>query len=97
MAATHLVALPNTPHPQQAPESAAQHIRRLQMEARSLAREEVEVLVSDLCAMAERVSEMGQAGDAYPIGVRELAPHIQDDIMRSVNIIRAIMDRTSHN
>jgi hypothetical protein len=60
-------------------ESGAQRIRRLQHEARMLAREQVEVFARDLDAVAARAGEIADGGDAYPAGVRELASRIAAD------------------
>jgi hypothetical protein len=45
-------------------ETGAQRIKRLQQEARVLAREQVETLARDLEEMAQRATEIAEGGDA---------------------------------
>jgi hypothetical protein len=76
------------------PEPAAQRVRRLQQEARILAREQVEILARDLNALAARAAEIAEGGDAYPAGVREMASRIAADLPQKTQGLMAIMDRT---
>ena len=95
--ASHLIAVPmSAALPAVAPSGAAElnhRIRLLQQEARSLAREEVDRLASDMSVLAERAGEVAETGDAFPPGIRELAVRIEQDIARHVKVLRAIMDR----
>ena len=76
------------------PESTAQRVRRLQDEARILAREQVESLDRDLEAMALRAQEIAEGGDAYPPGVRELASRIAADLPQKAQTLRMILGRS---
>src|ERR1700739_3556216 len=49
-------------------ETAAQRVQRLQLEARTLAKEQVESLADDLNAMASRAAEIAAGGSVYPVG-----------------------------
>ncbi len=77
------------------PESTGQRVRRLQLEARILAREQVEILSRDFNALAARAAEIAEGGDAYPAGVRELASRIAADLPQKAQNMMSIMDRTS--
>jgi hypothetical protein len=77
------------------PETTAQRVRRLQDEARMLAREQVEILVRDLNALATRATEIADGGDAYPAGVREMAARIAADLPQKAQGLTSIMDRTA--
>jgi hypothetical protein len=77
------------------PEPAAQRVRRLQREARILAREQVEILARDLNALAARAAEIAEGGDAYPAGVREMASRIAADLPQKTQGLMSLMDRAS--
>jgi hypothetical protein len=74
-------------------ESGIQRVRRLQHEMRVLADEQVVILARDLGAMAIRVGEIAEGGDAYPIGVRELCSRLVDELSAQAQSILAIMER----
>lgn len=76
------------------PEPTAQRVRRLQQEARILAREQVEILARDRNALAARAAEIAEGGDAYPAGVREMASRIAADLPQKTQGLMSIMDRT---
>lgn len=75
------------------PESTAQRVKRLQDEARMLAREEVERLDRDLRKLADQAKAIADGGDAYPAGIRELAGRIGVDTAQRAEILRALTDR----
>ena len=77
------------------PESAGARIRRLQLEARLLAREQVEALARDMAALAGRAAEIAAGGDAYPAGVRELAARMGEDLPEKAKTLLALLDRLS--
>jgi hypothetical protein len=62
------------------PETGFERIRRLQAEARSLAREQVEAACRDLAELAERCAEIAAGGEAFPAGVREMASRLAVDL-----------------
>ncbi|WP_184716720.1 hypothetical protein [Caulobacter sp.] len=75
------------------PESTGQRIKRLQEEARILAREEVERLDADLRRLADQAKLIADGGDAYPVGVRELAGRISVDTAQRADMLRALIER----
>ena len=104
MAASHLTAVANTTAstPEnladvvgigRPTETGAQRIRRLQHEARMLAREQVEMLARDFEALALNAEEIATGGDAYPAGVRELASRLAADLPQKAQLLVALMSR----
>lgn len=75
------------------PETTAQRVKRLQEEARLLAREEVERLDRDLRRLADQARAVADGGEAYPAGVRELAGRISVDTAQRAEILRALIER----
>ena|ERR1700744_4524329 len=78
------------------PETATQRIRRLQMEAKSLAREQVEAFCDDLVLLAQRAADIAEGGDAYPAGVREMASRLAADLPDRAQGLLAISERINH-
>lgn len=74
-------------------ESGIQRVRRMQHETRLLAQEQVMILARDIGAMATRLSEIAQGGDAYPAGVRELCSRMADELTLQTQSMLAIMER----
>ena len=77
------------------PEPVAQRVRRLQSEARMLAREQVEILSRDLEALAARAAEIADGGDAYPVGVREMASRLAEDLPHRAQGLMSLIERAS--
>jgi len=75
------------------PETTAQRVKRLQDEARMLAREEVERLDRDLRRLADQAQTIADGGDAYAAGIRELAGRISVDTAQRAEILRALLNR----
>ena len=44
-------------------------------------------------ALALRMGEIAEGGDAYPIGVRELCSRMADELAQQAKVLMAIMDR----
>jgi len=76
------------------PENTAQRVRRLQVEARILAREQIEALERDMLRLADLAREVADGGDAYPVGVRELFSRMAEDLQSRVLTCQALMERT---
>lgn len=76
-----------------APETTAERVRRLQLEARALAREQVEALETALVKAAEMAREIAEGGDAYPVGAREIAARLADDLPKKAETIKMIVGR----
>lgn len=76
-----------------APETTADRVKRLQMEARALAAEQVEALEAVLKQAAAMATEIAEGGDAYPVGARELAGRIAADLPMKAETLKAIVGR----
>lgn len=75
------------------PETTADRVRRLQMEARSLAVEQVEVLEKVLLEAARIAKEIADGGDAYPVGAREIAGRLAGDLPTKAETLKVIVSR----
>lgn len=76
-----------------APETTADRVKRLQLEARGLALEQVEALETALHAAAALAREIAEGGDAYPVGAREIASRLVTDLPSRAETIRTIVSR----
>jgi hypothetical protein len=74
-------------------QTLAERIARLQAEAKNLAREQVTALETKLGEAAALADEIAQGGDAYPVGVRELARKLAEETPRTVMNFEAIIAR----
>jgi hypothetical protein len=77
------------------PETTADRVRRLQLEARGLALEQVETLEAALLKAAAIAGEIAEGGDAYPVGAREIAARLASDLPSKAETIRVIVARLS--
>lgn len=75
------------------PETTAERVKRLQAEARMLAREEVERLDRDLRRLAGQAEVIAEGGEAYPAGIRELAGRISVETAQRADILQALLQR----
>ena len=75
--------------------SGAERLRKLQLEAHKLAREQIEILTQDLNAIAQRASEISDDRDSYPVGVRELCSRLADDLRQQGQTLTGIMARAA--
>jgi hypothetical protein len=75
-------------------EPLTDRIRRLQSEARDMAREHVSLLEASLVETARLAGEIADGGDAYPVGVREMARQLIADCESRLLGLEAIMHRT---
>lgn len=75
------------------PDSAARRIRQLQQEAHDLAREQIEGFAQDLNAIARSAAEIAHGGEAYPVGARELASRIAEDLPHKAQLLTALLGR----
>jgi len=89
MSASHLVVFPSAAEP----DSPADRIRRLQSEARVLAREHIEMLAAALVEVSRLSGEIAEGGDFYPVGVRELSRRLTEDAGKQALTLTAITDR----
>ena len=75
------------------PETTSERVKRLQLEARSLALEQVEALEAVLLQAAAMAREIAEGGDAYPVGARELAGRLAQDLPAKAETMRTIISR----
>ena len=75
------------------PETTSQRVKRLQAEARILAREQVEALEKSMNALAAQAREVAEGGDAYPAGVRDLAVRLAEDLETRAQSMQVLMAR----
>lgn len=76
------------------PETTAERVRRLQLEARMLAKEQIDALETQLMAVVKQAEEIAQGGDAYPVGARELCRSLIEDLEAKAKTLAAISIRT---
>lgn len=75
-------------------ETVAQRVRRLQAEARQLAKDHVRSLGASIMAVETLALEIAEGGDAYPPGVRDIARRLVEDCEMRVQTLEAIVSRT---
>jgi hypothetical protein len=75
------------------PETTSARVRRLQAEARILAREQVEALEKSMANLAAQAREVAEGGDAYPAGVRDLAARLAEDLETRSQSMQVLMAR----
>jgi hypothetical protein len=75
-------------------ETVAERVRRLQLEARTLAKDHVRALEQALTEVELLAAEIADGGDAYPPGVRDLARRLAEDCTSRVQTLEAIVART---
>lgn len=74
-------------------ESVAERVRKLQAEAKGLAREHILELERLLIEVERMSAEIADGGDAYPAGVREVARRLVEDCEAKVQTLEAIVSR----
>lgn len=75
------------------PDTVSARVRRLQAEARSLAREHIALLAQEARNTANTAAEIAEGGDAYPAGVREEARKLAQELEAASQRIEAIGGR----
>jgi hypothetical protein len=75
------------------PETTTERVKRLQLEARALAVEQVEALERVLLDASRMAKEIADGGDAYPVGARELAGRLASDLPAKAETLKAIVSR----
>ena len=75
------------------PQTTADRVKQLQAEARALAIEQVEALEKILAEAAALADEIAKGGDAYPVGAREIASRLAEDLPAKAETIKAIVAR----
>lgn len=75
------------------PETPTERIRRLQANAKALAREQVLALAATMEQLAEMAGEIAKGGDAYQVGVRELCERMSEEMGPRAATIRSLAER----
>jgi len=91
MTVTRLTAVPILTD--RASETAGARVRRLQDEARHLAAEQIEGLASALAELGAQAAEIAGGGDAYPVGVREMASRMAGDLPDRAQAMLVLLHR----
>jgi hypothetical protein len=89
MAKARLTLVPPDPVPEA--ETPSARIRRLQQEAQSLAREQIEALNASMLSLSRLAEEVSEGGEAYPVGARELARRLAEEIGAKAQTLQAIL------
>lgn len=76
------------------PETISQRVRRLQLEARSLAKDHIRALNQAIVEVERLAAEIADGGEAYPAGVRDLARRLVEDCEMRVQTLEAITARS---
>ena len=76
-----------------APETTSERVKRLQLEARGLALEQVEALEAVLIQAAAMAKDIAEGGDAYPVGAREIAGRLMTELPQKAETIKTIVSR----
>jgi hypothetical protein len=75
------------------PETVAERVRKLQAEARQLAKDHIHAFTAAMTEVEHMAAEIAQGGDAYPAGVRDLARRFAEDAEARVQTLEAITAR----
>jgi hypothetical protein len=75
-------------------ETVAQRVKRLQAEAKQLAKDHIKALAAQIIAVEEMAAEIAEGGEAYPPGVRDLARRLVEDMDSRVQTLEAIVARS---
>ncbi len=78
------------------PETRAERIRRMQSNAKALAREQVEAMTEAMMQVARMAEEISAGGDAYPVGVRELCSRMKADLESQAKSVEALLARSDN-
>ncbi len=76
------------------PETRAERIRRMQSNAKALAREQVEAMTEAMMQIAQMAEEISTGGEAYPVGIRELASRLKADLEGQAKSIGTLLARS---
>ena len=75
-------------------ETVAERVRRLQAEAKQLAKDHIKALVQQISDLEVMAAEIAEGGEAYPPGVRDVARRLVEDCEARVQTLEAIVART---
>ena len=75
-------------------ENVAERVKRLQAEARQLARDHIRALTAAIEQVELMAAEVSDGGDAYPPGVRDVARRLVEDMGCRAQTLEAIVARS---
>lgn len=75
-------------------ETVSERVRRLQAEAKRLAKDHVKALTTAMVDLERLAAEIADGGDAYPPGIRDVARRLVEDLDARVQTLEAIVART---
>ena len=75
-------------------ETVAQRVRRLQSEAKQLAKDHIKALTAAIVEVEQMAAEIADGGEAYPPGVRDVARRLVEDMDSRVQTLEAIVARS---
>ncbi|HET6969914.1 MAG TPA: hypothetical protein VFH92_02205 [Phenylobacterium sp.] len=75
-------------------ETVAERVRRLQAEAKQLAKDHVKALTSAMVDLEQLAAEIAEGGEAYAPGIRDVARRLAEDLDARVQTLEAIAART---
>ena len=93
MSASHLAIVSDAVRVPLPADAIGQRIRDLRLEARKLAREQVEMLHQSLIETHNLAAEIAMGGEAYGVGARELARRVAEDVGHQAVTLGAILER----
>ena len=76
------------------PDTVAERVRKLQAEAKQLAKDHIHALTAAIGDAERLAAEIAEGGDAYPAGVRDLARRFAEECEARVQTLEAITART---
>lgn len=74
-------------------ETVAERVRRLQNEARALAFGQIETMQDQMRALAVLADEVAEGGDVYPVGAREIARRMSEELVAKAQTLQAIVSK----
>ena len=75
-------------------ETVAQRVRRLQAEAKALAKDHVATLGAAMVDLGQMARDVSEGGEAYAPGIRELARRLYEELDARAHTLEAIAART---
>jgi hypothetical protein len=75
-------------------ETVAERVRRLQAEAKQLAKDHVKALTAAMVDLEQLAAEIAEGGEAYAPGIRDVARRLVEDLDSRVQTLEAIAART---
>lgn len=75
-------------------ETLAQHIRRLQAEAKALAFQQIKMLEAALDEVTRLSAEVACGGEAYPVGAREVARQLAEETKAKRQTLDVLTERS---